>query len=87
MLDLSLKPILKIAVSVPDSLMQAAETALARFASRQRHSDQAVIRFALRSVGAMRLWPRFQRALHICNCIVRQRSSGSVFTLTRAGPR
>ena len=33
-------------------------------------SDEAVIRFTLRSVGAMRLWPRFQRALHMCNCLV-----------------
>jgi hypothetical protein len=29
-----------------------------------------VIRFTLRSVGAMRWWPRFQRALHMCNCLV-----------------
>lgn len=33
-------------------------------------SDQAVIGFALRSVGAVRLWPRFQPALHMCNCLV-----------------
>ena len=68
MLDLSLKLILKIAVSVPDSAMpqwKPARHDLLKAAA----SDQAMIRFALRSVGAMRLWPQFQRALPMCNCL------------------
>jgi len=47
----------------------AVETTLARFAGGSCIGP-AMIRFALRSVGAMRLWPRFQCALHMCKCLV-----------------
>jgi cytochrome P450 family 135 len=69
MIDLPPKLILKIAVSVPDSAMPQWKPPCHDLL-KAAASDQAVIGFKLRSVGAVRLWPRFQPALHMCNCFV-----------------
>jgi cytochrome P450 family 135 len=69
MLDLSLELILKVALSVPDSAMPRWKPPW-RDLLKIAPSAQMQIRVALRSVGAMRLWPRFQRDLHMCNQLV-----------------
>jgi hypothetical protein len=66
--DLSLKLIFKIACRY--RIGDAAEEPPWHDLLKAVASDQAVIRFALGSVGAMRLWPRFKRALHMCDGLV-----------------
>jgi cytochrome P450 len=69
MQDLSLELILKILVSVPDSEMPHWKSAW-RDLLKTATSGQIAIRFALRSVGAMRLWPRYQRELQTCERLI-----------------
>jgi cytochrome P450 len=69
MLDLSLELILKVVLSVPDSAMPEWKLAWEDLLKTAK-SGQIAIRAALRPVGAMRLWPRFQRELHRCNRLV-----------------
>jgi cytochrome P450 len=54
---------------VPDSAMPEWKLAWEDLLKTAK-SGQIAIRAALRSVGAMRLWPRFQRELHRCNRLV-----------------
>lgn len=66
MLDLSLELILKVVLSVPDSAMPEWKLAWQDLLATAK-SAQIAIRAALSSVGAMRLWPRFQRELRRCD--------------------
>ncbi|WP_082945426.1 cytochrome P450 [Mycobacterium sp. E2733] len=69
LLDVSLELILKVVASVPDS-------ALPRWKSAWRDllttvaSGQSAMRSALRSFGALRWWPRYQRELNRCDELV-----------------
>lgn len=67
--DLSLELILKIVLSVSDSAMSQWTAAIDELV-KTATSDQAVMRYALRRVGAVRLWRRFQRASRRCNQLV-----------------
>lgn len=69
MLDLSLELILKVVLSVPDSAMPQWKSAWQDLL-KTTASGQIAIRAALRSFGAIRLWPRFQRELDRCNHLV-----------------
>jgi cytochrome P450 family 135 len=69
MLGLSLELILKVALSIPDSVMPEWKSAWQDLL-KTTASGQIAIRTALRSVGAIRLWPRYQRQLHRCNQLV-----------------
>ncbi|OBG29376.1 hypothetical protein A5764_22780 [Mycobacterium sp. 852002-51057_SCH5723018] len=67
--DLSLELILKIMLSVPDDEMPQWKSAW-RDLLRTVTSGQIAVRAALRSVGAMRLWPRYRRELRRCERLV-----------------
>ena len=69
MLELCLEVILKVGMSVPDSAMPQWKSAWQDLLTTAA-SGQAARRSALRSFGALRLWPRFQRELHRCNELV-----------------
>jgi cytochrome P450 family 135 len=69
MLNLSLELILKVVISVPDSAMPEWKEAWHDLL-RTTASGQIAIRALLRSFGAIRWWPRFQRELNRCNQLV-----------------
>ncbi|OBB91725.1 cytochrome P450 [Mycobacterium sp. 852002-40037_SCH5390672] len=69
MLELSLELILKVVMSVPDSTMPQWKSAWQALLSTAA-SGQVAVRSTLRSVGGLRLWPRFQRELHRCDELV-----------------
>jgi cytochrome P450 len=69
MQDLSLELILKILLSVPDSEMPLWKSAW-RDLLKTATSGQIAIRAVLRSAGAMRSWPRYQRELQRCERLV-----------------
>lgn len=69
MLNLSLELTLKIILSVPDSAMAQWKSAWEDLL-RTAASGQIAIRVTLRSLGALRLWPRFQRELHKCDQLI-----------------
>jgi cytochrome P450 len=69
MLELSLELTLKVVMSVPDSAMPQWKSAWQDLLTTAA-SGQIALRAALRSFGALRLWPRFQRELHRCNELV-----------------
>lgn len=69
MLELSLEAILKVVLSVPDSAMPQWKSAWQALLGTAA-SGQVAIRSTLRSVGGLRLWPRFQRELRRCNELV-----------------
>ncbi|OBJ57416.1 hypothetical protein A9W95_00880 [Mycobacterium sp. 1423905.2] len=71
MQDLSLELILKILLSVPDSELPQWKSAW-RDLLKTVTSGQLAFRSALRSVGAMKLWPRYQRELQTCERLVFQ---------------
>ncbi len=69
MLDLSLELILKVVISVPDSAMPEWKSAWQDLL-KTTASGQIAVRAVLRSFGAIRFWPRFQRELDRCNRLV-----------------
>lgn len=69
MLDLSLDLILKVVLSVPDPAMPQWKSAWQDLLSTVA-SGQVAVRATLRSVGGLRLWPRFQRELRRCDELV-----------------
>ncbi|OBF59975.1 hypothetical protein A5756_04010 [Mycobacterium sp. 852002-53434_SCH5985345] len=69
LLEVSMELILKVAASVPDSEMQRWKSAWQDLLTTAA-SGQSAVRSALRSIGALRLWPRYQRELNRCNELV-----------------
>jgi cytochrome P450 len=69
MQDVSLELILKILASVPDSEMPVWKSAW-RDLLKTGTSGQIAMRSALRSLGAMRLWPRYHRELQRCERLI-----------------